>query len=160
MIQVKNLHLMHKKDLRTILDDFSFALNPGDKAVVIGEEGNGKSTLLKWLVNPALVEDYVEAEGERITGGVRIGYLPQELPEEEKGRTIYEFFCEKEEFFLQDPGELGRLAKELRLPADFYYGEQKMYTLSGGEKVKAQMARILLGKPDAFCWTSRPTILT
>lgn len=150
MIQVKNLHLMHKKDLRTILDDFSFALNPGDKAVVIGEEGNGKSTLLKWLVNPALVEDYVEAEGERITGGARIGYLPQELPEEEKGRTIYEFFCEKEEFFLQDPGELGRLAKELRLPADFYYGEQKMYTLSGGEKVKAQMARLLLGKPDAF----------
>ena len=150
MIQVKNLHLMHKKDLRTILDDFSFALNPGDKAVVIGEEGNGKSTLLKWLVNPALVEDYVEAEGKRITGGARIGYLPQELLEEEKGRTIYEFFCEKEEFFLQDPGELGRLAKELRLPADFYYGEQKMYTLSGGEKVKAQMARILLGKPDAF----------
>lgn len=150
MIQVKNLHLMHKKDLRTLLDDFSFALNPGDKAVVIGEEGNGKSTLLKWLVNPALVEDYVEAEGEHITGGARIGYLPQELPEEEKGRTIYEFFCGEEEFFLQDPGELGRLAKELGLPADFYYGEQKMYTLSGGEKVKAQMARILLGKPDAF----------
>ncbi len=150
MIQVKNLHLMHKKDLRTLLDDFSFALNPGDKAVVIGEEGNGKSTLLKWLVNPALVEDYVEAEGERITGGARIGYLPQELPEEEKGRTIYEFFCGEEEFFLHDPGELGRLAKELGLPADFYYGEQKMYTLSGGEKVKAQMARLLLGKPDVF----------
>lgn len=150
MIQVKNLHLMHKKDLRPILDDFSFALNPGDKAVVIGEEGNGKSTLLKWLVNPSLVEDYVEAEGERITGGARIGYLPQELPEEEKGRTIYEFFCGEEEFFLQDPGELGRLAKELGLPADFYYGEQKMYTLSGGEKVKAQMARLLLGKPDVF----------
>ena len=54
MIQVKNLHLMHKKDLRPILENFSFALNPGDKAVVIGEEGNGKSTLLKWLVNPAL----------------------------------------------------------------------------------------------------------
>lgn len=144
MIQVKNLHLMHKKDFRTILDDFSFALNPGDKAVVIGEEGNGKSTLLKWLVNPALVEDYVEAEGERITGGVRIGYLPQELPEEEKGRTIYEFFCEKEEFFLQDPGELGRLAKELRLPADFYYGEQKMYTLSGGQKAKIFLLKMNL----------------
>ena len=37
MIQVKNLHLMHKKDLRPILDDFSFALNPGDKAVVSGK---------------------------------------------------------------------------------------------------------------------------
>ena len=140
MIQVKNLHLMHKKDLRPILENFSFALNPGDKAVVIGEEGNGKSTLLKWLVNPALVEDYVEAEGERITGGARIGYLPQELPAEEKERTLYEFFCEEEQFFQWSPKELSKLAQELGLPADVDYGEQQMYTLSGGEKVKAQMA--------------------
>ena len=150
MIQVKNLHLMHKKDLRPILENFSFALNPGDKAVVIGEEGNGKSTLLKWLVNPALVEDYVEAEGERITGGARIGYLPQELPAEEKERTLYEFFCEEEQFFQWSPKELSKLAQELGLPTDFYYGEQQMYTLSGGEKVKAQMARLLLGEPDVF----------
>lgn len=150
MIQVKNLHLMHKKDLRPILDDFSFALNPGDKAVIIGEEGNGKSTLLKWLVNPALVEEYVEAEGERITGGARIGYLPQELPAEEKERTLYEFFCEEEQFFQWSPKELSKLAQELGLLADFYYGEQQMYTLSGGEKVKAQMARLLLGEPDVF----------
>ena len=37
MIQVKNLHLMHKKDLRPILENFSFALNPGDKAVVAAD---------------------------------------------------------------------------------------------------------------------------
>lgn len=150
MIQVKNLHLMHKKDLRPLLSDFSFALNPGDKAVIIGEEGNGKSTLLKWLVNPALVEDYVEAEGERITGGAKIGYLPQELPAKEKERTLYEFFCEEEQFFQWSPKELSKLAQELGLPVEFYYGEQQMYTLSGGEKVKAQMARILISEPDVF----------
>ena len=150
MIQVKNLHLMHKKDLRPLLSDFSFALNPGDKAVIVGEEGNGKSTLLKWLADPALVEDYVEAEGERITGGAKIGYLPQELPAEEKERTLYAFFCEEEQFFQWSPKELSKLAQEMGLPADFYYGEQQMYTLSGGEKVKAQMARILLGEPDVL----------
>ena len=150
MIQVKNLHLMHKKDLRPLLSDFSFALNPGDKAVIVGEEGNGKSTLLKWLADPALVEDYVEAEGERITGGAKIGYLPQELPAEEKERTLYAFFCEEEQFFQWSPKELSKLAQEMGLPSDFYYGEQQMYTLSGGEKVKAQMARILLGEPDVL----------
>ena len=150
MIQVKHLYLTHKKDLRPLLSDFSFALNPGDKTVIIGEEGNGKSTLLKWLVSPALVEDYVEAEGERITGGAKIGYLPQELPAEEKERTLYAFFCEEEQFFQWSPKELSKLAQEMGLPADFYYGEQQMYTLSGGEKVKAQMARILLGKPDVL----------
>lgn len=47
MLQIKNLTLTHKYDLRVILKDFHLVLNPGDKAVIIGEEGNGKSTLLK-----------------------------------------------------------------------------------------------------------------
>ena len=47
MMQIKKLTLTHKKDLRVILEDFQLVLNDGDKAVIIGEEGNGKSTLLK-----------------------------------------------------------------------------------------------------------------
>ena len=49
MLQIKNLSITHKQDLRVILNDFSRVLNDGDKAVIIGEEGNGKSTLLKWI---------------------------------------------------------------------------------------------------------------
>ena len=45
MLQINKLNLTHKKDLRVILDDFNLVLNDGDKAVIIGEEGNGKSTL-------------------------------------------------------------------------------------------------------------------
>ena len=49
MIQLKHISITHKKDLREIVTDFSYTLNPGDKAALIGEEGNGKSTLLKAL---------------------------------------------------------------------------------------------------------------
>ena len=42
MMQIKKLTLTHKKDLRVILEDFQLVLNDGDKAVIIGEEGNGK----------------------------------------------------------------------------------------------------------------------
>ena len=42
------------------------------------------------------------------------------------------------------------LAGKLHLPVDFFYGDQKMATLSGGEKVKAQMARILMTKPTVL----------
>ena len=45
MLQIKNLTFTHRKDLRVILEDFHMVLNEGDKAVIIGEEGNGKSTL-------------------------------------------------------------------------------------------------------------------
>lgn len=34
MLQVKNLTLTHRKDLRTLIEDFSFVLNEGDKAVI------------------------------------------------------------------------------------------------------------------------------
>ena len=74
-------------------------LNAGDKAVIIGEEGNGKSTLMKWIYNPLLIDNYIEAEGERLVGKEILVYLPQEISEEDKGKTIYDFFSEEEMFW-------------------------------------------------------------
>jgi len=77
MLQIKNLSITHKKDLREILQDFSCVLNAGDKAVIIGEEGNGKSTLLKLIYDPSLVENYIEYSGTISAQDDRIGYLAQ-----------------------------------------------------------------------------------
>lgn len=150
MLQIRNLNITHKKDLRTILENFSFVLREGDRAVIIGEEGNGKSTLLKWIADPQLIDAYAEAGGERICAGERFGYLPQELPREEKDKSIYEFFCEEPLFWEQTPASLGMLARELRLEKDFFYREQKVGTLSGGERIKLQMARILIAQPTVL----------
>lgn len=150
LLQVRNVKLTHKKDFRVILEDFSLSLNKNDKCVIIGEEGNGKSTLLKWIYNPELIEDYAEAAGERICTGELLGYLPQELPEVEKDKSVYEFFCDAPQFFEKNPKELCTLAMALHFNADFFYEEQKMQTLSGGEKVKAQMARLLLANPTVL----------
>ena len=58
MLQIKNLSITHKKDLRPLLEHFTFSLNSGDKAVIISEEGNGKSTLLKLIYDSRLVDSY------------------------------------------------------------------------------------------------------
>lgn len=150
MLQIKNVSITHKKDFRVILQDFSCVLNEGDKAVMIGEEGNGKSTLLKWIYDPELVEDYVEAVGERIINKERLAYLPQELPAQDKKKTVCEFFMEEPVFLEQTPKELGSLASRFHVPVTFFYGEQAMETLSGGEKVKAQMMRLLMREPTAL----------
>lgn len=158
MLQIQNLTLIHQKDLRTIVQDFSFSLQPGDRAVIIGEEGNGKSTLLKWIYDPAMVEDYVsgtdgcaaERAGRRVTDSLLLGYLPQELTTTEKTMTVYEFFCSSSSFFDQTPRELAATAAQLGLPGDFFYFDQPVRLLSGGEKVKMQMARILMEKPDVL----------
>ena len=148
MLQISGLTLVHKKDLRTIVRDLDIVINRGDRAVIVGEEGNGKSTLLKWIYDPELISGYAEAEGVRTLTGEKLGYLPQELPEEDKGRSVYGYFSEREPFFETDPKELAELSSRLGLDRDVFYSDQRMGTLSGGEKVKLQMAAVLLEKPD------------
>ncbi len=150
MFQIKNLSITHKKDLRTIVQNFSLVLNDGDKAVMIGEEGNGKSTVLKWMYNPELIEDYAEGTGERILNRERLGYLAQELPAEHKEKTLYEFFSEEPAFWEQTPKDLSKMAGEFGLSTEFFYGEQQLFTLSGGEKIKAQMLRLLMTEPTVL----------
>lgn len=147
MLQIKHLQMIHKKDLRVLFQDFHFVVNPGDKIVIIGEEGNGKSTLLKWIYQEQSVEDYVEVTGEKICHHETFGYLPQELSQEEKEMTVYEFFTREELFFNFSPNELGKMADEVHLSREFYYEEQKMGSLSGGEKVKACLLRIQMNYP-------------
>ena len=57
------------------------------------------------------------------------------------------FFARKSCSGSTDHRELAKLASDLRVSSDFFYGEQKMGNLSGGEKIKVQMARILIGQP-------------
>lgn len=150
MLQIKNLTLTHKKDLRIILNDFDLVLNDGDKAALIGEEGNGKSTLIKWIYEPALVDDYIEYSGSRSFGGERLAYLPQELAERDKQKSVYEYFSESESFFDASPKELAWLSKDFHVGVDFAYGDQLMGSLSGGEKIKAQLMRLILTEPTVL----------
>ena len=150
MLQIKNLTITHKKDLRIILNDFSCTLNDGDKAVIIGEEGNGKSTLLKWIYDDKLVDDYCETKGELIKAKERVAYLPQELPIKYLKLSVYNFFMQEENFLSQTPKTLSKMAKDFNLPSDFFYSEQLMETLSGGEKVKAGLMKLLFSEPTVL----------
>lgn len=66
MLQIKNLSITHLKDNRVLLNQFNLTINPGDKAAIIGEEGNGKSTLLKLIYDETMIEDYIEYSGEMV----------------------------------------------------------------------------------------------
>jgi len=150
MLQIKNLTISLKKDLRTILDDFSFTLNPGDKTVIIGEEGNGKSTLLKLIYDPSLVKDYIEYTGEIIKDHVKLGYLAQELNGVHLSETILEYYSQIPGFYELSQSELYEAARAIGRPIDWFYSPQEIGTLSGGEKVKLQLAGILLSKPNVL----------
>lgn len=141
MLELKNITIRLKKDGRCIVDDFSFSLNRGEKAVIIGEEGNGKSTLLRFLYQRDLVEEYCSVSGEVIKKG-KIAYLPQMMEEGLSHVTLLDYFGDCEYYLHTD------ILAKLGLSVEFILSQQELGTLSGGEKVKIQLAKLLMGEPD------------
>ena len=67
MLTVNQLTLTHRKDLTVWVDSLSFTLNDGERLALIGEEGNGKSTLLH------LIRNTLEKRS-----NLRVFYMPQD----------------------------------------------------------------------------------
>jgi len=141
MLELKNVQINLSLNDRNLVDNFTFTLNPGDKAVIIGEEGNGKSTLLKLIYDESYVEGYCQHSGQIIKKGT-LAYLPQAFPEEHLDKTLEEYFART--LLTQNPHILSRLGLTLA----FASSNQRIRTLSGGEKIKIQLAKILSQQPD------------
>ncbi|MCS7092388.1 MAG: ATP-binding cassette domain-containing protein [Patescibacteria group bacterium] len=93
---------------KELIANSSFVINPGDKAVLIGRNGGGKTTLLQVIIAKAQGKsppDGVEMSGTLEIGQeVRIGYLPQEIRIHFDGKvTDYLDAC---------AGEIARVNKE------------------------------------------------
>ena len=147
MLEIRNATIQMRKDGRTLADGLSFVLHAGDRAALIGEEGNGKSTLLKWIYDPDMVDGYVESSGQRIVDG-KMGYLPQELPNEDRDLPVCVFLDEECGYYSLSPRDIQRVADELGLSASLFDEGRSLGTLSGGERVKIQMAALLLSGCD------------
>ncbi|MCL2571747.1 MAG: ATP-binding cassette domain-containing protein [Defluviitaleaceae bacterium] len=143
MLEIKNVSVNLSINDRKLVENFNFTLSQGDKAVLIGEEGNGKSTLLKLIYDESLVEDYCQHSGQIIKKG-RLAYLPQSFPEEGLDSTIETYFSGEE------VAKNAQVLARLGLNVTFTSSHQLIRTLSGGEKIKIQLAKILFSEPDVL----------
>ena len=150
MLQVKGLTITMRKDLRVLLRDLDFALNPGDKVAIIGEEGDGKSTLLKLLFHETLVESYADWEGSIAKKGMILGYLAQEVSPQEGALSVYEYCCAQPGFLEANPAGLAAAEAPVGVSLEDFYAQRLVSSLSGGEKVKLRMALLGLRQPDAY----------
>lgn len=122
MLTVNQLTLTHRKDLTVLVDSLSFTLNDGERLALIGEEGNGKSTLLH------LIRNTLEKRSD-----LRVFYMPQDAGD------LLDFSLSPVEL-LSPSGK-----KEERSRADILLGSMKFTAdemnhpsagLSGGQKAK------------------------
>ena len=149
MLQIKDIELIHSRDLTVMVRDLSCTFNSGDKAVIIGEEGEGKSTLLKYIYDPSLVEDYAECSGEVLMTGEKAAYLPQTLPEDLRDAAVDEYLGGNIQQAFYDPSVSGYLWTLSREGTEPFSG-RKMSTLSGGEKIRVQLIKILSEDPTVL----------
>lgn len=141
MFEVKNISIKVKD--RYLIQNLSFSLNMGDKMAIIGEEGNGKSTLLKSMLG---ICEYAEVTGHVVFGGNRIGYLEQMMSAENLGKTVYEFLFQNEFDYYEKVTKLYQYLEWVHLNDAIM--KRTISTLSGGEKVKIGILRLLIGEYD------------
>lgn len=148
MLTIKQVTIQDLKN-HILLEDFSFSLGKNDKVGIIGEEGNGKSTLLKAIYNRKLIEEYTVMRGEIDTDYKNIGYLEQQLNPKWNECMVYEYLLKNDvmdtiEFEqYNDLKYYETLCGSLNMRAELLQSSQTCATLSGGEKVKLQLLKLM-----------------
>ena len=121
---------------RILFRDITLGLNAGDKVGIIGINGTGKSTLLK--ISGGIEEP--DAGSVVMNRNTTIAYLPQN-PEFEKGITLLQYVMDQS---YEKEGEAKSILMRLGLP-DY---EMRTDILSGGQKKRAALAKILIHSAD------------
>ena len=128
---------------RQLLEDVNFYLNEGDKTGIIGINGTGKSTFLKVLAG------VTEPDGGRISRNpnVQVSYLPQNPVMDDDATVLEQVFLHfPAEFRALNEYEAKTMLNKLGLP-DF---EQKVGTLSGGQRKRVALAAALIHPADVL----------
>ncbi|HYG19740.1 MAG TPA: heme ABC transporter ATP-binding protein [Ohtaekwangia sp.] len=148
MLQASNISLQVKQ--KVILNDVSITLEPGTFTALVGPNGAGKSSLLK-----VMAQEHTHYRGDVILNGRHAKvYKPLELSRVRavlpQCTTVYFSFSVQQIVMLGRHGyrhskkENGRIVHEVMNLTGIEHLEDRNYlTLSGGEKQRVQLARVL-----------------
>ena len=140
MVSVENISM--EFSARPILNDITFLINKRDRVALIGKNGAGKTTLLR------LIAGEEEPTSGRISKDkdLRIGYLPQHMIHNEGTTLRQEVDTVRDQ---DDPKSIGQMEKVLIglgfVRTDF---DRPCSEFSGGWRMRIELAKILLLKPD------------
>ena len=184
MIEIELNKIKKNYGLRNVLDGFSLQLKTGEKVALIGQNGSGKSTILKIIAK----QESIDSGTINIRSGAKIGILNQIYENEKEDISVEDFLYKSFEEILKIEKKLNKLETQMSTEANtdkleklineygrtqerfsliggyetqekfnkicsrFYINKdllkQNYNLLSGGEKTRVNLAKLLLTQPD------------
>jgi len=136
---------------RPLLDHVTWRLGPGDRVGIVGVNGSGKTSLLNVLAGSVPAGVGLHADGTIVRGKtVRLAHLSQELAELDPDLRVREAVEEIRLRIQVGDRELsaGQLLERLGFTTERQW--TKVGDLSGGERRRVQMLRLLMDEPNVL----------
>ncbi|TVX96865.1 ABC-F family ATP-binding cassette domain-containing protein [Cohnella terricola] len=132
---------------RTLIKDLSYIAVPEDRLGIVGRNGSGKSTLLK------LIAGKLQPDGGRVELGptVKLGWFSQEHDEMDESLRVMEYIREGAEQVKTADGttiSAGQMLERFLFPSATQWSV--ISKLSGGEKRRLQLLRVLMEAPNVL----------
>ena len=184
MIEIELNKIKKNYGLKNILDGFSLELKTGERVALIGQNGSGKSTILKIIAK----QERVDSGTINIRNGAKIGILNQIYENEKEDISVEKFLYKSFEEILKVEKKLNKLETQMstevnadklekiineygrmqerfslmggyeiqerfnKICSRFYINKellkQSYNLLSGGEKTRVNLAKLLLTQPE------------
>lgn len=128
---------------KTVLDNVTLGVHEGDRIGIVGQNGDGKSTLLGVLAGLVEPDDGLV----RHTRGLRIGMLGQRDSLEDEASVEYAVVGDTPEYVWAGDPRVREVISALI--ADITW-DAKVKTLSGGQRRRVDLARLLVGDWDVL----------
>ena len=134
-------------DGRVLFHDFSYIFLKNDRIGIIGPNGCGKSTLVKTIIGQITPDEGQISIGQT----VKIGYFGQENePPKDESERVIDYVKDIAEYIRTEDG----LTSASAMCEQFLFDSNMQYTpiskLSGGEKRRLYLLRVLMGAPNVL----------
>lgn len=145
VIELKDLNKSFGE--QKILTDFSLLIKPGDSFGIVGRNGTGKSTLLNIIAG----RDQADSGVVELGPTVKIGYYTQESIDMNENLRMIEYIREEAEAIkLKDGSVISAAAMLEKFLFPMHTHGTPIYKLSGGEKRRLYLLRILMSSPNVL----------
>jgi ABC transport system ATP-binding/permease protein len=136
---------------RPLLEHVTWQLGPGDRVGIVGVNGSGKTSLLRLLAGSLDAENGLQAEGTVVRGKtVRLAHLSQELAELDPDQRVHEAVEEVALRIRVGDRELSAAQLLERLGFSRERQRTRIGDLSGGERRRVQLLRLLMDEPNVL----------